>query len=377
MHGYFLSLKLYDTARIIANPFAYEEHREKMIREKMDKMAETRIRSKKEPGVKVNKALAEKVLRDAEKAQQKADRKAKRKTAAELMDVDENDGEDENAEEENEPSRPNLLSDPRFAKVFEDPAFAIDENSREYALLNPSSVAQNSGRRQKTAVEEEEESDKSSSDGLEGSDEGESESDVSSDSSAEGGSLLFILLLSIFSDLLGFLPFKNLELTKFDPRSRPGQRNFRAEEAYQREKEENRKSWTAKKKLSMVPMRPQTGGHRSSDKTATFGQRRAPVASSSTKQPDARRSTAQQEDAPMEISWVPSSGSGEKDGAGKRRDQSGNEKGRRKGVESFGAGLERGFEEHADLAESDRKGRTQRRKGVRSGSKNVFRRIDG
>ena len=165
-----------------------------MIREKMDKMAETRIQSKKEPGVKVNKALAEKVLRDAEKAKQKAERRTKRKTAAELMDVDEDGGEDENAEEENEePSRPNLLSDPRFAKVFEDPAFAIDENSREYALLNPSSVAQNSGSRQKTAVEEEEEeSDKSSSDGLAGSDdESEDEgSDVSSDSSAEGGSSL-------------------------------------------------------------------------------------------------------------------------------------------------------------------------------------------
>lgn len=195
MHGYFLSLKLYDTARIIANPFAYEEHREKMIREKMDKMAETRIRSKKEPGVKVNKALAEKVLRDAEKAKQRAERKTKRKTAAELMAVDEDGGEDENAEEENEElSRPNLLSDPRFTKVFEDPAFAIDENSREYALLNPSSVAQNSGSRQKTAVEEEEEeSDKPSSDGVAGSDEDESEDDggdVSSDSSAEGGSSL-------------------------------------------------------------------------------------------------------------------------------------------------------------------------------------------
>ena len=204
MHGYFLSLKLYDTARIIANPFAYEEHREKMIREKMDEMAETRIRSKKEPGVKVNKALAEKVLRDAEKAKQKAERKAKRKTASELMDVDEEGGEDENAEEENEePSRPNLLSDPRFAKVFEDPAFAIDENSREYALLNPSSVAQNSGSRQKTAVEEEEEeSNKSSSDGLARSDD-ESEddgSDVSSDSSVEGGPSFSFYLLSIFAD---------------------------------------------------------------------------------------------------------------------------------------------------------------------------------
>ena len=102
MHGYFLSLKLYDTARIIANPFAYEEHREKMVREKMDKMAETRIRSK-ELGVKVNKALAEKVLRDAEKAKQRVERKTKRKTAAELMDVDEKaEGDDKNGEGDNE-----------------------------------------------------------------------------------------------------------------------------------------------------------------------------------------------------------------------------------------------------------------------------------
>ncbi|KJA23003.1 hypothetical protein HYPSUDRAFT_54637 [Hypholoma sublateritium FD-334 SS-4] len=31
MHGYFLSFRLYDTARIIANPFAYEEQPEKLV----------------------------------------------------------------------------------------------------------------------------------------------------------------------------------------------------------------------------------------------------------------------------------------------------------------------------------------------------------
>jgi ribosome biogenesis protein ENP2 len=224
MHGYFLSLKLYDTARIIVNPFAYEEHHEKMVRDKMDKMAETRIRSKKEPGVKVNKALAEKVLRDAEKTKKRADRKTKRKTAAELMDVDEEaEDVDESAEGDNEEqSRPNLLSDPRFAKVFEDPAFAIDENSREYALLNPSSVAQNSGFRRKTAVEEEEgESDKPSSDGLGGSDDDGSEddeSDVSSDSSAEGGSLCsFYSGVSTFANLLDFLSFRAFRTHEIRP----------------------------------------------------------------------------------------------------------------------------------------------------------------
>ena len=46
MHGYFLSLQLYDTARLIANPYVYEEHRERAVREKMEKMAETRIRTR-------------------------------------------------------------------------------------------------------------------------------------------------------------------------------------------------------------------------------------------------------------------------------------------------------------------------------------------
>ncbi|KAF8157008.1 NUC153 and WD40 repeat-containing nucleolar rRNA processing-related protein [Crassisporium funariophilum] len=346
MHGYFISLKLYDTARVIANPFAYEEHREKMVRDKMDKLAETRIRAKKDVGVKVNKALAEKILRDEEKAQQRADRKTKRKQPAETNDVDM-----EAEVEEDEESKPGILSDPRFSKVFENPEFAIDENTREYALLNPSSVGQ--GSRGKTMVEEEdEESDKASSLGLEGS-ESESEEDKedghSSDSSDEG------------------------ELTKFDLRSRPGQRNVRAEEAYQRDRARNRAAG-----LKMVPMRPQTGpnSQRLGDKNATFGQRRMPASSStsSAKRPSVKKAHVD-DDAPMEISWVPSSstGSGGKDsgeGKGKMR---GKEK--RKGVEVFGAGLERGVEERSDANESERQGRTQRRKGVRSGSKNAFRRI--
>ncbi len=44
-----------------------------------------------------------------------------------------------------------------------------------------------------------------------------------------------------------------------------------------------------------------------------------------------------------------------------------------KGIESFGAGLEKGYREARDISESERKGRTQRRSSVRSGSKNVFR----
>ncbi|KAI9069883.1 hypothetical protein FKP32DRAFT_1608216 [Trametes sanguinea] len=86
MHGYFVSLELYDAARVIANPYAYAEHRERMVQEKMEKMAETRIRSRKDTNVKVNKALAEKLKREEERARKREERRAKKAQAAESKD---------------------------------------------------------------------------------------------------------------------------------------------------------------------------------------------------------------------------------------------------------------------------------------------------
>lgn len=356
MHGYFISLKLYDTARIIANPFAYDEHRAKLVREKMEKMSESRIRAKKEVGVKVNKALAEKILRDEEKAQKRAERKNKRKQGTTVdVEMEAGDKDESRVDDDlDDAVAPSILSDPRFAKVFENPEFAIDESSREFALLNPSSIGQAS--RGKTVVEEEEEeSDKSSSDGLSGSDDQSQDAakSDSSDSSDEG------------------------ELTKFDRRSRPGQRNIRAEEAYERDRERNRAA-----NVNMVPMRPQITGsnhtQRPGDKNATFGQRRMPRSASSANR-SANRSTHENDDAPMEISWVPSSSSsaaGGKDNADRQsKSRDGKDK-RRKGVETFGASLERGVDERLEFSnDSERQGRSHRRKGVRSGSKNTFRRL--
>lgn len=192
MHGYFISLKLYETARIIANPFSYDEYREKVVREKMEKMADRRIRTKKDAGVKVNKALAEKILRDEEKARKKAERKARhgqnREREKDGVDVDpEGLGE----EEESTMTKPSVLSDPRFAKVFEDPAFAIDENSREFALLNPSAVAQRTSNGHPKTSFEEADSDSSFSHGSDSASESgdlENDSDIcSTDSSKENG----------------------------------------------------------------------------------------------------------------------------------------------------------------------------------------------
>ena len=191
MHGYFLSLKLYDTARAIANPFAYAEYREKMLREKMDKLSESRIRAPKNAAVnvKVNKGLAERIAK--EEAREKArteKKKAKRKAAApEEEDADQMDV-DVIAE------NPGLIDDPRFKALFEDPDFEVDETSRQFALVNPSLAAKrrealersgDSGgqQRTKTAVEEEEEEtgDLSSDSDEESGESSEADSDDSSE----------------------------------------------------------------------------------------------------------------------------------------------------------------------------------------------------
>ncbi|KAF8735639.1 hypothetical protein AX14_001759 [Amanita brunnescens Koide BX004] len=338
MHGYFISLKLYDTARVIANPFAYAEYRDKMVREKMEKMAETRIRTKKDVQVKVNKALAEKILKEAEREKKKADKKKQKEVEMGEggMDVD-------HEEDHGQQSKKNLLSDPRFKAVFEDPEYAIDMNSREYALLNPSAAAQMKGG--KTAVEdEEEESDKMSSDGLEDSEDSESGSDEASGSdSSEAG-----------------------ELNKFDPRTRPGQRNPRLEAAHKKG------PYTRVPNVNFVPMRADSRS-RGVDKNATFGQRRKPASAPSGKRREDNVPVHIGEDGAIEMTWTPSTSKvapGDSlfdDSDGRKKSALG------KGAGMFGAGMEKGVIEQPELSEMERKGRTQRRKGVRSGSKNVFR----
>ncbi|KAG1779300.1 WD40-repeat-containing domain protein [Suillus placidus] len=363
MHGYFLSLHLYDTARVIANPFAYAEHREKLVKERMEKMAETRIRAKKGTGVggeevKVNKALAERIERGLEKERRKEERRrrgAKGGEDEEAMDVDVDADANEAEQTLTELEKPTLLNDPRFKDLFLNPEFAVDETTREYALLHPSASGSKQKVRGKTAVEEEEEeSERASSAGI-----SEDESESEGGGGEEGGD-------SDDSSDAG-------ELNKFDPRARPGQKNERVHQAYERARQHNRQT---NANVNFVPLVPHTESNTSTrktgDKTATFGQRRnAPARGSShTTTP---RTTAKGDKGGFEMSWVPSSTKHPSRDRGSRTD--GNAK---KGVEVFGAGMERGGgdgERTAVLSESERTGRTQRRKGMRSGSKNVFRQL--
>ena len=173
MHGYFVAQRLYEEAKLIANPFVWEDERNKRIKEKIDGERESRIRGNKKVTVKVNKRLAEKMLERQEKAE--------RRRAQRVLEKGGDDDIIDNQETDQPPAekRSNgLLTDPRFAKLFQDENFAIDETSREFQMLNPSTKPtvnnEQKPERKLTAAEEE---------ALEGN--GDSESDITSSDSSK------------------------------------------------------------------------------------------------------------------------------------------------------------------------------------------------
>ncbi|QRW10700.1 ribosome biogenesis protein enp2 [Ceratobasidium sp. AG-Ba] len=323
MHGFFLSLKLYDAARLIANPFAYAEHRERVVREKMEKLSESRIRSRSGTGdVKVNKALAERIRREERRAERK-----KEKEGAEGKPA-------------KDTGAGSLLSDPRFADVFENPEFEVDTTSREFGLLNPSTAAASgkSDSRSRTAVEEEEEeSERASSDGL-GSDseeQDEDEMDIDSDSSREG------------------------DLNLYNPRARPSNSDVYSHIQTKSRKNVSRPNasrnlkGTSGPRLTTSRSRPSQSGTRDKSGSSLGADTHVNILG----------------DGGFEMSFVPSGRiDSDDDRKTARRKPSGKSK-----VERFGAGMERGREEE-DLKANERNGRTKRRTEVRSGSKNAFRR---
>ncbi|XP_054239390.1 nucleolar protein 10 isoform X3 [Indicator indicator] len=110
MHGFFMDIRLYHKAKMMANPFAYEEYRREKIRQKIEETRAQRVQLKKLP--KVNKELALKLIEE-ETEEQQATRKRKQKNL------------------------PSLLKDDRFKVMFENPDFQVDEQSEEFRLLNP------------------------------------------------------------------------------------------------------------------------------------------------------------------------------------------------------------------------------------------------
>ena len=136
-------------------------------------------------------------------------------------------------------------------------------------------------------------------------------------------------------------------------------------------------------KVRLVPLQAQErtrAGRAGADKNASFGQRRSQFGAGSKRSAasssgaEGARHTA---DGGMEVTFVPRTSSNGRDyDDGPVKEARGGKEARRKGVEVFGAGMEKGGEApEVEMSEAERKGRTKRRQGMRSGSKNTFRRM--
>ncbi|EEP76302.1 conserved hypothetical protein [Uncinocarpus reesii 1704] len=149
MHGYFVAQRLYEEARLITNPFVWEEERAKRIKEKIDKERESRIRGSKKVSVKVNKKLAERLLEKEERHE--------RRQAQRILAQGGEGGSESTVKPDSTSAKNGLLNDPRFARLFEDEDFAVDETSREFLALNPSGTIAPTEKRERglTAAEEE------------------------------------------------------------------------------------------------------------------------------------------------------------------------------------------------------------------------------
>jgi len=160
MHGYLVNQQLYEEARLISQPELWIERRQKSIQERIDKERESRIRGiKKTPAVKVNKRLAERMLERDEKNERRKAKRALAKADGEAAidstaGIDAMDIEDEYEDQTNTKST-NVLSDPRFSSLFQDPDFEVDETSAEYRAAHPVTRRDANDPRRLTAVEQE------------------------------------------------------------------------------------------------------------------------------------------------------------------------------------------------------------------------------
>ena len=152
MHGFFVAQGLYEEARLIANPTSWEEERAKRVQAKIDKERESRVRGQKKITAKVNRKFLERILEREEKNER---RRAQRVLA---QGGDEAAVEQTAAKEMAPIEGKALFPDARFARMFQEEDFAVDETSREFQQLNPSTKAPASNLDQEkglTAVEEE------------------------------------------------------------------------------------------------------------------------------------------------------------------------------------------------------------------------------
>lgn len=136
MHGYFVAQKLYEEARLISNPDLWQEQRQKSIADKVAKERESRIRGNKKATVKVNRKLAEKIMEREDKAERRRAKRVLEKGGDDDMLAAAPAIADPDAAQADAPK--SVLADPRFARLFDDEDFEVDEASHEFGAINPS-----------------------------------------------------------------------------------------------------------------------------------------------------------------------------------------------------------------------------------------------
>ncbi|XP_064542111.1 nucleolar protein 10 [Drosophila montana] len=108
MHGYFMDVRLYNKAKAVVEPFAFDRFRKEKVRQEIESERKSRLQiESKLP--KVNKELALKIM-------------------------DEQANPSNSAKQRNMPS---LLQDTRFKAMFENSDFAVSKEAEEYRLLAP------------------------------------------------------------------------------------------------------------------------------------------------------------------------------------------------------------------------------------------------
>ncbi|KAH8352430.1 hypothetical protein KR084_004133 [Drosophila pseudotakahashii] len=108
MHGYFMDARLYNKAKAVVEPFAFDRFRKDKIRQEIESERKSRLQiESKLP--KVNKELALKIM----------DEQANPSNSSKQRNV------------------PNLLEDSRFKAMFENADFAVNKSAEEYRLLAP------------------------------------------------------------------------------------------------------------------------------------------------------------------------------------------------------------------------------------------------
>ncbi|XP_006423766.2 nucleolar protein 10 [Citrus clementina] len=122
MHGFFVDYRLYKKAKALVDPFAYESYIEEQKQKKLEQQRASRITLKRKLP-KVNRGLAARLLENEEAENEK-------------KDVDDDD-ENKKKLKKKKALSSDVFKDERFAAMFENKDYQIDEFSQEYIALHP------------------------------------------------------------------------------------------------------------------------------------------------------------------------------------------------------------------------------------------------